>query len=160
MCGRSCWLSLDLSKKNDLTALTAVWVDEAGRLYAKTWYWTTQDGLADRSRADAAPYDQWVEAGHISAVPGSVIDKTFVAAQVARLCSEHRVVFLVFDPAMIADFIEACEQIGFGVWKWDGVNGRTGRGLKLVSHAQASASCLRTSSCVCREASRGSKTRS
>ena len=136
MRGRSCWLSLDLSKKNDLTALTAVWVDERDHLYAKTWYWTTREGLADRSRADNAPYDQWAEAGHITAVPGSVINKTFVAAQVARLCAEHDVRFLAFDAAMIGDFITACEDIAFPTWKWEGVNGPVGRGLKLVSHAQ------------------------
>jgi phage terminase large subunit-like protein len=136
MRGRLCWLSLDLSKKNDLTALTAVWVDEHGHLYAKTWYWTTRDGLADRSRADNAPYDQWVEAGFITAVPGSVIDKTYVAQQVSRLVAEHNVKFLAFDAAMISDFLEACETIGFPVWKWEGVNSPTGRGLKLVSHAQ------------------------
>jgi phage terminase large subunit-like protein len=50
--GRRCWLSLDLSKKNDLTALSAAWEpdpdneDEALRpLQVKTWYWTTKKGL-------------------------------------------------------------------------------------------------------------------
>jgi phage terminase large subunit-like protein len=136
MHGWPCWLSLDLSKKNDLTALSATWVGDDGHLYAKTWYWTTRDGLADRSRADNAPYDQWVEAGFISSVPGSVIDKSFVAAEVKRLCAEHDVKFLAFDAAMIGDFLEACETIGFPVWKWDGVDKPAGRGLKLVSHAQ------------------------
>jgi phage terminase large subunit-like protein len=133
---RPCWLSLDLSKKNDLTALTAVWTDETGRLYAKTWYWTTRDGLADRSRADAAPYDQWVEGGFIAAVGGATIGKTFVAAEVKRICAEHKVQFLAFDAAFISDFITACEEIGFPVWKWEGVDKPAGRGLKLVSHAQ------------------------
>src|SRR3954469_6863528 len=136
MKGRPCWLSLDLSKKNDLTALTAAWRDDDGRLYAKTWYWTTRDGLADRARADNAPYVEWVEQGFITAVPGATIDKTFVAAQVQRICEEHEVEFLAFDPAGIGDFIAACEEIGFPVWKWDGPDSREGRGLKLVSHAQ------------------------
>ncbi len=133
--GCPCWLSLDLSRKNDLTALTAVWLKD-GKLYAKTWYWTTQDGLADRERSDNAPYAQWVEDGHLSAEPGAVIDKTFVAAQVAELCDQHDVEFLAFDAAMIADFIAACEQIGFPVWKWMGADEPEGEGLKLVAHAQ------------------------
>jgi phage terminase large subunit-like protein len=136
MRGWPCWLSLDLSRKNDLTGLTAIWADERGRLYAKTWYWTTKDGLADRSRADNAPYDQWVQQGFIAAVPGATIDKSFVAEQVKRLCAEHDVKFLAFDAAMISDFIEACEVVGYPVWKWEGVNAPIGRGLKLVSHAQ------------------------
>ncbi|KQQ13286.1 terminase [Methylobacterium sp. Leaf123] len=136
MKGRPCWLSLDLSKKNDLTALTAVWIGEDGHLYAFTWYWTVSDGLADRSRRDQTPYDQWVEAEHLTAVPGAVIDKTFVAAKVADLVAEHNVQFLAFDVAGIADFIAACEQVGLPVWRWMGPDKPEGSGLKLVAHAQ------------------------
>lgn len=133
--GCPCWLSLDLSNKNDLTALTAIWLKD-GQLYAKTWYWTTKDGLDGRERSDGAPYAQWVEDEHLAAVPGAVIDKTFVAAQVAELCDQHDVQFLAFDAAMIADFIAACEQIGFSVWRWKGAKEPEGQGLKLVAHAQ------------------------
>lgn len=133
--GCPCWLSLDLSKKNDLTALTAVWL-KAGRLYAKTWYWTTKDGLSDRERNTSAPLAQWVDEGHLTAVPGAVIDKTFVAEEVAQLVAEHEVEFLAFDAAMIEDFIAACDQIGLQVWRWKGPKEPEGDGLKLVAHAQ------------------------
>ncbi|WP_010186006.1 terminase large subunit [Sphingomonas sp. PAMC 26605] len=134
--GCRCWLSLDLSKKNDLTALTATWLDGAGVLWQKTWYWTTQDGLADRAKTDNAPYEEWVEAGHLVAVPGATIDKSFVAAQVARICAEHNVVELVFDPAQFADFETACEEIAFPAWKFEGPDKPEGTGLKMVRHAQ------------------------
>ena len=133
--GCPCWLSLDLSKKNDLTALTAIWLKD-GRLYAKTWYWTTRDGLEAREASDGAPYKQWVEDKFLNAVPGAVIDKTFVAAEVATLDAEHDIQFLAFDPAGIGDFIAACEEIGLPVWKWAGPKEPEGQGLKLVSHAQ------------------------
>ncbi|QQQ19825.1 hypothetical protein JIP62_06995 [Brevundimonas vitis] len=133
--GCPCWASLDLSKKNDLTALTIVWL-KAGKLYAKTWYWTTKDGLADRERRSGAPIEQWVADGHVTANPGAVIDKTFVAAQVAQIFDQHELQFLAFDAAMIEDFIAACEQIGFPVWRWKGPKETEGEGLKLVAHAQ------------------------
>lgn len=136
MKGRPCWLSLDLSKKNDLTALTAVWVGEDGHLYAFTWYWTVKEGIADRSRADQTPYEQWVEADHLAAVPGAVIDKSFVAAEVAQLVAEHDVQFLAFDPAGMADFMAACEEIALPVWRWKGAEEPQGEGLKLVAHGQ------------------------
>ncbi len=131
-----CWLSLDLSQKNDLTALSAVWVDTSGHLWVKTWYWTTEDGIEDRSRSDNAPYDQWAVDKFIAPVPGAVIDKTYVAAQVAKICSEYDVQFLAFDPAGMGDFMHACEQIGFPVWLWEGPDTNQGRGLKLVAHGQ------------------------
>lgn len=134
--GCRCFLSLDLSQKNDLTALTATWVDGDGVLWSKTWYWTTAEGLEDRQIADQAPYDEWVEAGFLTAVPGPTIDKTFVAARVAELVAEHDVVELVFDPAQMADFEEACQLIGLPFWKFEGPDKPAGVGLKLVRHAQ------------------------
>lgn len=136
--GRRCWLSLDLSKKNDLTALSICWEDKDGHLWVRTFYWTTADGIADRSKADNTPYDQWAldPTTRLAAVPGAVIDKTFVAAKVKELCAANEVEFLAFDPAGMLDFIAACEQIGFDVWRWKGPDEPEGSGLKLVSHAQ------------------------
>ena len=138
MQGRRCWLSLDLSQKNDLTALTAVWEGDDDRLYAYTWYWTTKDGLSDRARADQQPYEEWALDPNVqfTATDGAVIDKTFVAAQIKELCAEHDVQFMAFDVAGMADFIAACEEIGFPVWKFEGPDKSPGIGLKLVPHAQ------------------------
>ena len=135
---QKCWLSLDLSQKNDLTALTAVWEDEDAHLHAYTWYWTTQEGLVDRAKADQQPYEEWAADPKVSftATPGAVIDKTFVAAKVKEICAQHDVQFLAFDVAGMSDFIAACEQIGFDVWKFEGPDKPKGRGLALVPHAQ------------------------
>lgn len=130
------WLSLDLSQKNDLTALTATWIDGDGTIWSKTWYWTTKIGLGERAVADKAPYEKWVEQGHLTAVPGATIDKSFVAEQVAVLIAEHAIQELVFDPAQMADFEAACEDIGLPVWRFQGPDRPEGTGLKLVSHAQ------------------------
>jgi phage terminase large subunit-like protein len=136
--GRKCWLSLDLSDKNDLTALSAAWKAEDGHLFVKTWYWTSAAGLKERALADNAKYVEWSVDPKVdlTAVTGAVIDKTFVAAQIQQLCQEHDVQFLAFDPAGIADFIAACEQIGFPVWRYEGPDKPEGTGLKLVSHGQ------------------------
>lgn len=143
--GEKCWLSLDLSKKNDLTALSGAWkreadadFDGADHIYAKSWYWTTKAGLADRAIADVAPYVQWAAdpAVDFTAVPGATIDKTFVAGKVAKICAEHDVQFLAFDPAGMADFMAACEQIGLAVWLYEGPDKPEGTGLKLVRHSQ------------------------
>jgi phage terminase large subunit-like protein len=135
MKGKPCYLSLDLSQKNDLTALTAAW-DDMPMLRLKTWYWTAQQGMADRAKTDHAPYEDWVAEKYLTAVAGPVIEKSYVAQQVAEICSAHDVQFLAFDPAGIADFISACDAIGFAVWKYEGPGKPEGKGLKLISHAQ------------------------
>lgn len=138
--GKRCYLSLDLSRKNDLTALSGDWVtltvDQPVHHQVKTWYWTTEEGLQDREKADNAPYSDWVSEGYLTALPGAVIDMTFVAAQVRDICAEHEVAFLAFDVAFMLSFEEACEAIGFPVWRYDGPGKPEGKGLKLVSHAQ------------------------
>jgi phage terminase large subunit-like protein len=139
--GEKCWLSLDLSKKNDLTALSACWEGKRGdekHLFVKTWYWTVKDGLEDRARRDRAKYVEWADDPEIdfTAVSGATIDKTFVAAEIAKLIAEHEVEFLAFDPAGMADFMAACEQIGLAVWLYEGPDKPEGYGLKLVKHNQ------------------------
>lgn len=132
----ACWLSLDLSRKNDLTALSGTWAEPSGHLWSKTWYWTTKEGLEDRAKADQAPYVEWVEDGYLAATPGATIDYTFVAQQIAQLVADNDVQALVVDPAFIASFIEACEAIGLQVWRYEGPGKPEGRGLKIISHAQ------------------------
>jgi phage terminase large subunit-like protein len=136
--GRKCWLSLDLSDKNDLTALSAAWGGDEKPLAVKTWYWTTKDGLKERALADNAKYVEWDADPNVdfTAVPGAVIDKTFVAARVQEICAVHDVEFLTFDAAGMADFIAACEAIGFPVWRYKGPDEKPGVGLKLVAHGQ------------------------
>ncbi|MGB3486666.1 MAG: terminase TerL endonuclease subunit [Xanthobacteraceae bacterium] len=140
MRGLPCWLGLDLSKKNDLTALSACWLGEKGgkpHHYVKTWYFTTKAGIHDRSRDDNAPYDQWAEQGHLEAVPGATIDYEFVGVKVKALIDAgHDVRFLSFDPAKIDDFIDACARIDFEVWKFEGPDEPAGVGLMLVRHGQ------------------------
>ncbi len=136
MRGLPCWLSLDLSKKNDLTALSACWKGKDGKLSLKTWYFTAKEGLLDRERDDAAPYSQWVSQGFLEAVPGAVVDREFVARKVLRLFADHDVQFMAYDNAMMAEFIAASERIGLKCWKYEGPDKPTGDGLKLVSHAQ------------------------
>ena len=134
--GQPCWLSLDLSQKNDLTAVSVTWAAADGMLQTKTWYWTTKDGLEDRSKADNAPYVDWVEEGYLTATPGAVIDYTFVAKQVADLVAEHDVQFMAVDPVFMALFIEACVEVGLTVWRYEGPGKPEGRGLKIISHMQ------------------------
>ncbi|TPM59142.1 terminase [Mesorhizobium sp. B2-2-4] len=135
MAGADCWLGLDLSKKNDLTALSATWRKDL-KLHTKTWYFTVKKGIEDRARDDNAPYPEWVAAGLMEATPGATISYEFVAAKIQAICKVHNVKYLAFDPAKIDDFIDACERIDFEVWKYEGPDDPTGTGLMLVRHGQ------------------------
>ncbi|WP_416463200.1 terminase large subunit [Sphingomonas sp. VDB2] len=136
MRGRKCWLSLDLSQKNDLTALSGTWELPDDLIASKTWYWTAREGLEDRADTDKAPYLDWLEDGYLTATPGPTIDYTYVAMQVAQLHAEHDVEALVVDPAFLTSFTDACDEIGLEWWLWEGPGKPEGRGIKIVKHAQ------------------------
>lgn len=134
MKGRRLHLSLDLSQKNDLTALSGCW--EGERLNVKTWYWTCSARIAERSTADKIGYRELAAAGFVTVTDTAVIDFEFVAQTVRRLCVDHDVAQLVFDAAYIGDFMKACQSIGFDVWRFEGKDEPDGVGLKLVGHSQ------------------------
>jgi phage terminase large subunit-like protein len=133
--GLPCDLSLDLSKKNDLTALSAAWV-KGDLVYVKTWYWTTKRGLQDRAAKDNAPYPQWVEQGWLTATRKATIDYTFVAQKVKDIYLKHNVRQLVFDAAWMPQFEDACSDVDFDVWRFQSTSEPAGTGLKLVPHQQ------------------------
>ncbi|MDO5621927.1 MAG: terminase large subunit [Paracoccus sp. (in: a-proteobacteria)] len=102
--GYPCFGGLDLSQTRDFSALTLVWLldatRDAERFAAHTWFWTPKDTLADRAAADQTPYDDWVRAGHIEAVPGERLKYAWLADAIARINAE-------FAPQSIG-----CDQYG------------------------------------------------
>lgn len=138
---RFCRLALDLSQKNDLTALSAAWEpigDE--KLAVKSWYWTARGtgpgDLKAKAERDKAPYVEWIEDGYLVATPGATIDLTFVAMQVSQLGADQNVLEMVVDPAFISSFMDACAEVGLEVWLYGGPDKPEGRGLKIIAHAQ------------------------
>lgn len=143
MRGLPCWLGLDLSSRKDLTALAIVWRDDEDRhgrgrehLFVDVRYWTPRDTLYERAKEDKAPYDVWVEEGHLTAVPGPVIDKGFVALEAREINAAHEVELLAFDAAQIIDFETAAGAVGLRIWKYEGPDEPAGDGLKMVRHSQ------------------------
>jgi phage terminase large subunit-like protein len=91
--GVPCYGGLDLSRARDLTALTLTWLldptKDAWRFASKTWFWTPRDTLKERAKADRAPYQVWVDQGHLEAVPGPRISYRWVADALANLCAQY-----------------------------------------------------------------------
>lgn len=135
-----CYLSMDLSRKNDLTALGAVWDHPDGKLRASVRYWKPADGLAAAATEDNAPYIEWAAASPplLNTTPGKAIDYDFVAKEVQTFCAEHDVEAMAFDPSHIDEFRKACDRVGFETWIWE-PDEAPGIGLKMVVHSQGRA---------------------
>lgn len=102
---------LDLSAKNDLTAL--VWVEEdEDEVSAYISAWTPEEGIRERSKRDKAPYDTWVKTGKLHATPGKVIDYSFIAGEIARLHADKPFRAIAFDRWRIDDLKRHLEELG------------------------------------------------
>ncbi|PHR57996.1 MAG: terminase [Robiginitomaculum sp.] len=138
MRGRKCHLSLDLSQKNDLSAMSAAWEPskDGEKLAVVTKYWTRDYEIEKRTTADQINYRVLESAGEITITKGMIIDMSFIAQEVKDFCAVQDVVQLVVDSAFIQDFISACDDIGFQVWLYEGPDEPEGTGLRIVRHAQ------------------------
>ena len=132
-----CYLSLDLSDRNDLTALAGVWKGKDDRLTAKVWYWTTAQGIERRSSLDRIDYRQYVKRGELEIVDRPAIDYRLVAERIRSIMAVHNVEALAIDPNYnLSRFISDCEEVGLKVWLYDGEDKPAGDGLKIVRHEQ------------------------
>lgn len=134
---RPSYLALDLSSKRDLTALAEVWPDDTDGFDARVTFWTPKDTLAERERSDRAPYQAWVDGGHLHAVPGRSLDYGYIARHVAALVGEFpNIAGLVFDQWRVEDFQRELDNVGVDSWIWEGPDKPEGQGLRLIRHAQ------------------------
>lgn len=91
------YIGLDLSARNDLTALMVAAKGEDGYWNVKPYFFVPQIGLIDRALRDRAPYDKWVEQGWIEVLPGSSIEYSMLAVRLCEIFDELRVRKVAFD---------------------------------------------------------------
>jgi phage terminase large subunit-like protein len=103
---------LDLSSRQDLTALVLVAKDSAGAVHLQPHFFTPQQGLRERSERDRAPYDLWVRQGLLTATPGASVDHEYVAQCLANLAARCDLREVRFDRWRINDLERALERIG------------------------------------------------
>jgi phage terminase large subunit-like protein len=94
---RGAWIGLDLSARNDLTALVMVGQDEAGAWHVACDFFAPEIGVHERAHRDRVPYDVWARDGLLTLTPGSSVDYAFVAQRLCDLCEEFDVREIAFD---------------------------------------------------------------
>ena len=87
--GQRCFGGLDLSKTTDMTALVLDFPLANGKHAWVPYIWVPEDGLRERGLRDRAPYEQWLEQGHLRVSPGNVIDYDLSIKPVLREAAEH-----------------------------------------------------------------------
>lgn len=91
------YIGIDLSARNDLTALVAVTQDADGIWQSRAHFFAPEMGLRDRVNRDKVPYDLWAERGFLTLTPGASVDYAYVAQRLCELCDECDVASIPFD---------------------------------------------------------------
>lgn len=105
-----CWIGVDLSKNDDLTAVVACWRTEDGGYSVHPWFFCPEEALRLKGERHGVDYMTWAADGHIIATPGNTVDLRAVEEHIRELCARFHVQEVAFDPAfgrvMLADLAE------------------------------------------------------
>jgi phage terminase large subunit-like protein len=107
-----CFVGLDLSARQDLTAMAIVAEDAAGKIHVKVHAWTPAGTLMERARRDRAPYDLWVDQGWLRTTPGVSIQWDHLAADIGEILAPVPVDRLLYDRWRIEDLRTELDRQG------------------------------------------------
>jgi len=103
---------LDLSSVADLTAL--VLIGMVGNVWqVHPTFWLPDEGLADKGRADHAPYDMWRQHGWLNTCPGKTVSYEYVAGFLKAQFDKLNIRKLAFDRWNFKHLKPWLLQVGF-----------------------------------------------
>jgi phage terminase large subunit-like protein len=103
------YCGLDLSAVADLTSFEEATI--AGDVYST--FWLPEEGLAEKSRADRVPYDQWAKEGFLKTTPGRAIEYEYVAHHLREVFNTRKVKAVAFDRYNWKFLKPWLEKVGF-----------------------------------------------
>ena len=108
-----CWLAVDLSSNNDLTAVVACWRDGDDGYQVWPWFFCPEDTLRLRQDLAGVPYVTWAEDQFIRPTDGNVVDFRVVEDAVRELCARFNVREIAFDPHLARNMLNNLLEDGF-----------------------------------------------
>jgi phage terminase large subunit-like protein len=107
-----CFIGLDLSARNDLTALCLVAKSREGEWHVRTDFFAPEQGVVDRASRDRAPYDVWAGDGLLTLTPGLSVEYAWVAERLLDLCDTYPVQYVAFDRWRIDVILAELKRVG------------------------------------------------
>lgn len=109
------YMGIDLSSRNDLTALAWIAQDADKVWHAWVEFFAPEVGLLERSRRDRVPYDIWADQGFITLTPGASVDLEFVAIRLIELNDDlGNIVAAAYDRWRMDVMIKELIRLGAG----------------------------------------------
>jgi phage terminase large subunit-like protein len=110
--GRTVYMGLDLSAKNDLTAAVLACEDDDGVIQLLPIVFCPTSGIDDRGQRDRAPYRMWVDQGYLIPVGSATMDYDQIAQAIGDYLWREEIVVeeVHYDKALITHFQAACQR--------------------------------------------------
>ncbi len=139
--GTRCWAGLDLSARNDLTALALVFLRPDGSgMDGFVFFWAPAEGMQQRADRDRVPYTLWRDQGFLEATPGATVQYEYVARRIIEFRESYGLDALAFDRYRIEDLKRELDDAGFeySTLAMDANEEAiaAAQGLRLVNHGQ------------------------
>ena len=101
-----CWGGLDLASTRDLTAFALLWRD-GSKYYLRVQHFVPEETANERKQ-----YRQWIDAGHIIATPGNVVDYDRVRDNILEACERYEVRAVAYDRKFSAYIVPQLMEAG------------------------------------------------
>lgn len=94
--GRPCYVGVDLSSVEDLSAIVAVFPD-GPRYDVKAHFFLPEEGLQRKVEEDRADYLRWAKEGYLTLTPGNVIDHDAIVEQLIAWATDYSIHEVAID---------------------------------------------------------------
>ena len=113
--GRKCYVGVDLSASQDITAVVLCFPPEKeGEKYQFIYrFFIPGDNIIERERKDKVPYSYWIEKGFIIATPGNSIDYDFIEQQLLIDAEKYQIQEIAYDPWKAIEIVNHLQEAGF-----------------------------------------------
>jgi phage terminase large subunit-like protein len=122
---RPCFIGVDLSLSDDLTAWCAAFPRLPGetasdwpRIYCVHRYYLPEECLYEREQEARVPLRMWVDGGHITLTEGDVIDHSQIRRDIIEFSEAHDIRSVAFDPAFGTETMVLLESARLPVVKF------------------------------------------
>lgn len=93
-----CWMGLDLSSSDDLTALVILAGNTTDGFDVECRFWLPRDIIVDLENQHGQPYREWADRGFIELTPDRTIDESWIEAEIVKVAAERNLKMLLIDP--------------------------------------------------------------
>lgn len=112
--GERVWLSLDMSKTQDMTSLAAMFKDdEEEPNYYQYPFVFLPKAYAIKHEKDVPMFMDWEKSGHLELIKGRIIRQKFIEEKMVWLDDKFDVQCLVYDTKFAVELVDFAEELGW-----------------------------------------------